>query len=103
VAFSVGQRQDHKLSQPIYNPLSISQAQESQSTAHYLSCVGRAKVKGRDRHEQVEKGMLQKRTRRRGSLLCRRILDEFYALLDVTLKAFGTSLEQFLLMVIEMR
>jgi hypothetical protein len=47
--------------------------------------------------------MLQKRTRRRGSLLCRRILDEFYALLDVTLKAFGTSLEQFLLMVIEMR
>lgn len=36
------------------------------------------------------------------SLLCRRILDELYTLLDVALKPFGTSLEQFLLIVIEM-
>lgn len=43
-----------------------------------------------------------KRTRRKRDLLRWRIFHELYALRNVAFKPFGTSLEQFLLIIIDM-
>lgn len=73
-----------------------AQAPHSYSTAHYLA------YKQKDKYELVQEGVLRKRTRRKRNLLRWRIFHELYALLDVAFKPFGTSLEQFLLIVIDM-